>query len=199
MRRAVLAWLALGLLAGCAGADAEPPARAAATPSAEADPAALEPLVLDDVPSGFTLQGDDVGRTGATDLAEAAADARDPGAGEALAADGFVQGWQRLWVSEDDEDELFLLVYEFADTAGAAAFFERTAGDPATTGGEGVFEVPSLPGALGVTAVSDGLAVTAVVTTVDRYLVQVIANGPEPGPSRGTVVAVASAQVERLA
>lgn len=191
---------ALGVLAGCSdGAPSATPTTTVPPSTAGADPAALEPLVLDDAPSGFAVAPDDVGRTGPTDLAEAAADARDPGAADALAADGFVRGWQRLWVSADDEDELFLLVYEFADAAGAAAFFQRTAGEAAATGGEGVFPVPAIPGAVGVAATSDGLAVTAVVTTVDRYLVQVIANGPEPGPSRGTVVALAAAQVERLA
>lgn len=155
--------------------------------------------MLDEAPSGFTAASDDVGRTGPTDLAEAAADAGDPGAATALTEAGFVRGWQRLWVSEDDEDELFLLVYEFADAAGAATFFERTAGGPPEAGGEGVFEVPGLPGAVGVTGGGDGLRVSAVVTTTGPYLVQVIGNGPEPGPSQGTVVALANAQVQRLA
>ena len=154
--------------------------------------------MLDEAPSGFTAAADDLGRTGATDLAQAAADAGDPGAAAALADAGFVRGWQRLWVSEDDEDELFLLVYEFADPAGAAAFFERTAGERAEAGGEGVFEVPGLPGAVGVTGGGDGLSVSAVVATTGPYLVQVIGNGPDPGPSQGTVVALANAQVQRL-
>ena len=207
VHRAVLAVATLcAALAGCAGDDGDGGDDAApvtatsapATTSAPADLQVLEPLVLDDAPSGFALAPDDAGATGATDLGEAAGDTRDPGARDALAAAGFVQGWQRLWVSEDDEDELFLILYEFRDAAGADAFFERTAGGPAAEGGEGVFEVPAVPGAVGVTAVADGLSVTAVVATEGRYLVQVIGNGPEPGPSQGTVVALVAAQVERL-
>ena len=189
------------VLAGCAGdgGDDAAPVTSLPTSAPAADLEALEPLVLDDAPSGFALAPDDAGATGATDLTEAAGDARDPAAGDALAEAGFERGWQRLWVSEDDEDELFLILYEFRDAAGADAFFQRTAGGPAAEGGEGVFEVPAVPGAIGVTAVADGLSVTAVVATADRYLVQVIGDGPEPGPSQGTVVALLAAQVERLA
>ena len=158
----------------------------------------LEPLVLDDAPSGFALAGDETGAAGSTDLAEAAADAGDPGAAHALADAGFVRGYQRLWVSDDDEDELLLIVYEFADDGGAAAFFDRTAGEPATEGGEGVFEVPAIPGAIGVAGGGDGLAVRAVLFPTGPYLVQVIGNGPEPGPSQGTIVALAAAQAQRL-
>ncbi len=202
VHRTLLATAALSAaLAGCAGdgGDDTAPVTTPPTSAPAADPAVLEPLVLDDAPSGFALAPDDAGATGATDLAEAAGDTRDPGAGAALAEAGFVRGWQRLWVSEDDEDELFLILYEFDDAAGADAFFQRTAGEPAAEGGEGVFEVPAVPGAIGVTAVADGLSVTAVVATADRYLVQVIGDGPEPGPSQGTVVALLAAQVERLA
>lgn len=155
--------------------------------------------MLDEAPSGFSLVDDAVGRTGATDLAAAAADAGDPGAVEALVEASFVRGWQRLWVSEDGEDELFLIVYEFDEPDGAEAFFERTAGEPATKGGVGVFEVPVIPGAVGISGGGDGLSVEAVVATRGAYLVQVIGNGPDPGPSRGTVVALAAAQIQRLA
>lgn len=205
VHRTVLAAAALcAALVGCAGdggddVDEAAPATTPTTSAPAADPAELEPLVLDDAPSGFAVAPDEAGAAGATDLAEAAGDTRDPGAGAALAEAGFQRGWQRLWVSEDDEEELFLVLYEFRDAAGADAFFERTAGGPAAEGGEGVFEVPAVPGAIGVTAVAEGLGVTAVVATEDRYLVQVIGNGPEPGPSQGTVVALLAAQVQRLA
>ena len=182
----------------CSSEEAPSPEAIPTTAVAPGDPAALEPLVLDEAPSGFTLAGDDEGRTGPTDLREAAADAGDPGAAEALSGAGFVRGWQRLWVSDDDEDELFLIVYEFADAEGATTFFERTAGEPAAEGGEGVFEVPGLEDAVGVTGGGDGLRVAAAVATAGRYLVQVIGNGPDPGPSQGTVVALLTAQVERL-
>jgi hypothetical protein len=182
----------------CSSDESPAPDAAPATSVAPGDPAVLEALVLDEAPSGFTLAADDEGRTGATDLAAAADDAGDPGAAEALSSAGFVRGWQRLWVSDDDEDELFLVVYEFDDPGGAATFFERTAGEPATGGGEGVFEVPGLPGAVGVAGGGDGLSVVAVIATTGPYLVQVIGNGPEPGPGQGTVVALLSAQVERL-
>lgn len=190
--------LALSAVLACSSDEAAAPEPAPTSTVAPADPAGLEPLVLGEAPSGFTLADDTLGRTGATDLTAAAADTRDPGAAEALAGAGFIRGWQRLWISEDDEDELFLIVYEFADAAGAAAFFERTAGEPADGGGDGVFEVPGLPDAVGISGGGDGLSVSAVVSASGPYLVQVIGNGPEPGPSRGTVVALATAQLERL-
>jgi hypothetical protein len=190
--------LASSALPACSSDEAPSPEATPTTAVPPGDAAALEPLVLDEAPSGFALAADDAGRTGATDLAAAAADAGDPGAADALSGAGFVRGWQRLWVSEDDEDELFLVVYEFADPGGATTFFERTAGEPASGGGEGVFEVPGLPGAVGVDGGGDGLSVVAVIATTGRYLVQVIGNGPAPGPGRGTVVALLSAQVGRL-
>lgn len=192
--------MALGcsLLLACSSEEAAAPEAAPVTSVAPGDPAALEALVLDDAPSGFTLAADDDGRAGATDLAATAADAGDPGAADALSGAGFVRGWQRLWVSDDGEDELLLIVYEFADPGGATTFFERTAGEPASEGGEGVFEVPGLPGAVGVTGGGDGLEVAAVIATTGPYLVQVIGNGPTPGPGRGTVVALLAAQVARL-
>lgn len=198
---ALLPFLLVALLAACSSKEVASPESVAPSPTTAVeplDPGGLEPLVLDEAPTGFALAGDDVGRTGPTDLAGAAADAGDPGAATALAEAGFVRGWQRLWVSEDGEDELFLLVYEFAGAEGAEAFFERTAGDPAEEGGEGVFEVPGIPGAVGVAGGGDGLSVTAVIASSGPYLVQVIGNGPVPGPTKGTVVALASAQVERL-
>lgn len=194
------AFLAAALVA-CT--DAGAPSRQVVAPAppstvvAALDPSGLEPLVLVDAPTGFSSAADEVGGTGATDLDAAAADTGDPAAAAALADAGFTRGWQRLWVGDGGEDELFLLVYEFADAAGAEAFLERMAGDVAA-GGEGVFEVPTLPEAVGISAGGDGLAVTAVTATTDRYLVQVIGDGPAPGPSRGTVVALATAQVARL-
>jgi hypothetical protein len=196
------ALLAAGLLLGCSSDEAPSPEARLAPPttaSAPLDPAGLEPLVLDDAPTGYAIAGDDLGRTGATDLEAAAADAGDPGAAAALADAGFVRGWQRLWVGDDGEDELFLLVYEFDDAEGAEAFFQRTAGEPADDGGEGVFDVPAIPGAVGVSGGGEDLAVNAVIAASGPYLVQVIGNGPAPGPSQGTVVALAAAQVARLA
>lgn len=196
--------MAVAAAVACTDAEAPSPGSVAPAPpstiAAPLDPTALEPLVLVDAPTGFTAADDEVGGTGATDLDAAAADTGDPAAVAAALADaGFTRGWQRLWVGGDeDEDELFMLVYEFADAAGAESFLERTAGDVAT-GDEGVFEVPTLPDAVGISADADGLAVTAVTATTGRYLVQVIGDGPAPGPSRGTVVALATAQVSRLA
>ncbi len=203
MRRTLASVLLLATLAaGCSSDEAASPEARPETPAtsvAPLDPAELEPLVLDEAPSGFTRAADEDGAAGATDLTAAAADTSDPGAAEALVEAGFVRGWQRLWVSDDDEDELFLLVYEFADEDGATDFFDQTAGEASTQGGEGVFEVPGLPGAVGVTGGGDGLSVSAVVATTGAYLVQVIGNGPDPGPSRGTVIAMTTAQLDRLA
>lgn len=193
--------------AGCASEEADNPGTAGApaatappsTVVAPLDPAGLEPLVVDKAPAGFALADDDVGGTGATDLTEAVADSPDQAGGDALVEAGFVRGWQRLWVSEDGNDELFLLVYELASPEAAQALLERIAGAPAEEGGEGVFDVPAIPGAVGVAGGGEGLAVHAVVFATGPYLVQVIGNGPEPGPSQGTVTAVAVAQASRLA
>jgi hypothetical protein len=203
-RRLAALVLAAAVVGGCSSDEAPSPGAAAptttATPTTVAaplDPAGLEPLVVGDAPAGFALADDAVGGTGPTDLAEAAGD--NPDGGEVLAEAGFVRGWQRLWVSDDGEDELLLLLYELATPQGAADLLARIAAGPAEGGGEGVFEVPAIPGAVGVSGGGGGLEVNAVVYASGPYLVQVIGNGPEPGPSQGTVTALAAAQAQRLA
>ena len=191
--------MAVGLgLGGCTSSEAPSPEAPVAVPPTTVvvplDPAGLEALIVDEAPAGFAVAADEVGGTGATDLEEAAADAGDPGAAAALAEARFVRGWQRLWLA--GEDELVVIVYEFATPAGAQDFFARTTGP--VGGGDGVFEVPGMADAVGVTGTGEGLEVTAVIATTGPYLVQVIGDGPEPGPSRGTVVALAAAQLDRL-
>ena len=62
--------------------------------------AALEALVISSVPVGFVAQPDAVGDTGPSDLAKAARDDGQPDALQALRAEGFVRGYQRLWLDQ---------------------------------------------------------------------------------------------------
>jgi hypothetical protein len=67
VRRTLLVAVAVcAALAGCAGdrGDDAAPVTTPPTSAPAADPGALEPLVLDDAPSGFALAPDDAGATG---------------------------------------------------------------------------------------------------------------------------------------
>jgi hypothetical protein len=111
----------------------------------------LGALMPTTVPSGFTLQPDDVGDTGPSDLEKAVRDDGDAGARVVLTHAGFVRGFQRLWAASDSEDENILFLYQFRDTAGAREYLDRSramlgsGGQPAPV----AFAVPQIPTAFG--------------------------------------------------
>ena len=169
------------------------------SPSAGA--AALASKLTVAVPAGYVQQPDSVGDTGPSDLAKAARDDGQPDATQALTADGFVAGYQRLWQKGDNQIVDFL--YQFSAPSGAGAYLQRSLADLAR-GENGVtpsrFAVGGVPGAAGFSesapASNGGGSAFVVVFAKGPYLAQVVVSGPDA--SAGAVTSLASQQYGRL-
>lgn len=174
------------------------PATASPTPASAQD---LGARLVTAVPAGFVLQPDDVGDTGPSDLAKAVRDDEAPGTERALRTEGFLHGYQRLWVGPDDA-ELIVFVYQFGTAAGADADFER--GQPALTDdvppGTKPFSVDGLPArrSNAIAMASEDLSAAIVMFTTGPFNVQIIGNGPALAEVRARVSDIAKDQYARL-
>ncbi|MGI9079520.1 MAG: hypothetical protein ACR2GF_01630 [Acidimicrobiales bacterium] len=153
------------------------------------------------VPDGFLVQPDNVGDTGPSDLAKAVRDDDTPGAEQALHADGFVRGYQRLWVGPGDA-QVIVILYQFANPAGATAYFGRAkaqATDPPVAGAA-PFTVTGLPpGQSSAAAGTSGDTSAAfIVFTAGVFTGQVVCNGPALAGLQARATAVAEDQYGRL-
>jgi hypothetical protein len=208
-RLVCLCLLVPALLAGACGDDDDkgstatkrrvPTTADAVTPTTEGTggtsaAAALEPLLITDVPAGFVRQSDDVGDTGPSDLAKAIRDDGEDDARDALTKAGFVAGYQRLWVNAED-DELILFLYQFKDEAGTASYEART-----LDGLEGAtaFDVPGVPDAKGLEHSDDDVSAAVIVFTKGPYLVQVVTNASSLAGLKDRLRPLATAQYQRL-
>jgi len=157
--------------------------------------------MVTEVPAGFILQPDDVGDTGPSDLAKAVRDDPTPGAEEALRAEGFVRGYQQLWVGPRDT-EIILFVYQFETETGAQADFQRAKANLAADGIPGAkpFTVSDLPAGRSnaVSGSSADFAAAIVQVTSGVYNVQVVSNGPSPAGLEARASSVAKDQLNRL-
>jgi hypothetical protein len=143
--------------------------------SRSTDPDELEALLPTSVPAGFEQQPDDVGDTGPSDLAKAIRDDGEDDARAVLTDAGFLRGYQRLWV-DDDDSELIAFIYEFCDDAGAAAYKARD--DAFGADGTTAFTPAGVPGASGYSATDEsGLRFAQVQVTSGHFLVQGMADG----------------------
>jgi hypothetical protein len=149
-----------------------------------AAPASIEELearVVAVVPDGFTVQPDDVGDTGPSDLAKAVRDDGLPGAEQALRSSGFVRGYQRLWIGPGDA-EIIVIVYQFGSSAGADAYFQRGKANLTAVAPPGAtpFTVEGIPPSKSTAVVgsSEDLAAAIVLFTSGVFIVQVVCNGP---------------------
>ena len=126
-RLAALLMAVLVVGVACGSENASGPTQIETTTTSPAPALALAALMTDTVPDGFVLQPDDVGDTGPSDLAKAVRDNPTPGTKDALVSEGFVGGYQRLWVKRttDDHDELILFLYRFNSADGATAEWTR--------------------------------------------------------------------------
>jgi hypothetical protein len=135
--RAVVGLAAIATLAACTSTTTGAAMRSTApgvsssvpnpAPSGRPTPAsfaALEALLVSQVPAGYEVQPDDVGDTGPSDLAKAIRDDGRPGAARALKSEGFVRGYQRLWMNDAD-DQIIAFIYQFATSSGARAEYDR--------------------------------------------------------------------------
>lgn len=110
---------------------------------------ALSALLFDDVPPGYVADPDG---TRAITLDQAVEGADDPDEMRTrLEQEGFLAGFARLWVSDDDAtDVIFAYVYEFSTADGAKAEQDSGLAEARRDGNE-MFEVPQIAGAIGVT------------------------------------------------
>lgn len=173
-------------------------ANASGSPTSDRE---LEALLVTDVPAGFELEPDGVGDTGPSDLAKAARDDDTPGVAEVLRREGFVRGYQRVWVGPDGA-EIIVFVYQFQSVTGAEADFERDKPEVADGAPPGAsrFTVEGLPAdrTVGLAAMSEDGAAAVVLFTTGVYNVQVVANGPGLPGLEERASAIAKDQNARL-
>src|SRR5207244_8351257 len=89
------------LLGACSSPSSKPAATSKPTAPVRSVPASFGELaarIITKVPAGFVLQPDNVDDTGPSDLAKAIRDDGSPDAGKILRAEGFVRGYQQLWI-----------------------------------------------------------------------------------------------------
>jgi hypothetical protein len=161
----------------------------------------LEARLVTAVPDGFVVQPDTVGDTGPSDLAKATRDDGTTGAEQALQAEGFVRGYQRLWVGPDDA-QVIVFLYQFANPGGATADFGRAKArltDPPVAGAA-PFTVAGLPpGQSSAAAGTSGDTSAAfILFTAGVFTGQVVCNGPALAGLQERATAVAKDQYGRL-
>lgn len=109
----------------------------------------LSTLLFEDVPAGYVP---DPQGTRPLTIDQATEGVDDPAELRTrLQQEGFVAGFARLWVSDDDaSDVIFAYVYEFATAEGAKAEQDSGLAEARRDGSE-TFDVPQVRGAIGVT------------------------------------------------
>jgi hypothetical protein len=152
-------------------------------------------------PAGFTLQPDDVGDTGPSDLAKAVRDDGSPGVEQTLRKEGFVRGYQRLWVGPG-EAEIIVFVYQFETAAGAEANFQRAKPGLLTDAPPGAKPVDESGLPVGHTASIAGstadLSAATVIFATGIFNVQIVTNGPVLADVQTRAAATAKDQFSRL-
>lgn len=161
----------------------------------------LEARLVTVVPAGFEQQDDSVGDTGPSDLAKAVRDDDDPRAEQVLRSEGFVRGYQRLWIGPDDA-EIIVFLYEFQTATGANADYERAKASLSdqTPPGATSFTVRGIPAnkSTSVAAASDDGTAAVVLFTTGVFNVQVVCSGPRLTGLQARVSAIARDQYSRL-
>lgn len=199
-RPCAAALLAAIVLASCSSKP-ESTAPVSTTLAAPASIEELEARVVEVVPDGFTVQPDAVGDTGPSDLAKAVRDDGLPGAEQALRSNGFVRGYQRLWIGRGDA-QIIVFVYQFESSAGADAYFQRGKANLTAVAPPGAtpFTVEGIPPSrsTAVAGSSKDLAAAIVMFTSGVFLVQVVCNGPAATGLQARASAIAKDQDDRL-
>ncbi len=208
-RPIVAACVAAVVLSSCSSsksdptsADPAPTTDVAASSGVPASDRELEALLVTTVPGGFELQPDDVGDTGPSDLAKAIRDDPTDGGEQALRDEGFVRGYQRLWVGPADA-EIIVFLYQFETPAGAQADFERSKAfldDEEFLPEATPFTVDGIPAAesAAISASVPTAAVALVQFHTGVYNVQIVTNGPVIQGLQARVSSIAKDQLARL-
>jgi len=208
---ALLLLLGAPAVAGCAPSGAEPPAEPSGSSTSSAAPptdgAGLEPLLLDQVPSGLPRVPDDeleppAGEKTIDDVARYGDDAQHQE--DVLAQYGYQRGWERFWRSGDQVTSVFL--DQFADAGGASSYAVDLAGNDAEYYGGTLDDDPTgLPGdctlLLRTTPAPElGMAGPAAFTwcPAGPFTVSVASVAADVQAARAEVVAVTRTQLDRL-
>ncbi|MFQ1001396.1 hypothetical protein [Modestobacter sp. SSW1-42] len=204
---AALLLLGAPAVAGCAPSGAAPTAGATSSPALPTDAAGLEPLLVDQVPSGLPRVPDDeldppAGEKTIDDVARYGDDAQHQE--HVLGQYGYQRGWERFWRSGDQLTSVFL--DQFADAGGAASYAVDLAGNDADYYGGTLDPDPSgLPEdcvlLLRTTPAPDvGMAGPAAFSWCPRgsFTVSVAAVAADVDAARTEVLAVTRAQLDRL-
>jgi len=164
---------------------------------------ALEPLVLEEAPSGYGRKPDTLADTGFTDLNKAVRDdalSAEADARQALVSAGFLRGYQRQWSTEPAVSQNFMYVYQFATPEGAAQYLSHwtaTATAGASRAGPLPF-TPTVPGWIGLKA-DDALGSSGVVLfSKGPYAVQAVSTGAPGIDQADPTTTLAFAQFARL-
>ncbi len=203
VRSASVAFMALILLSSCSSSTTTvhpvPTAVVRPVPASTEEMAARLVTV---VPAGFMVQPDGVGDTGPSDLAKAARDDGTPGAEQALRSEGFVRGYQRLWIGPDDA-EIIVIVYQFETPVGANADFQRATPkltDQAIPGAT-PFTVNGLHASkyTAVAGTSQDTSAAVILSATGVFVIEVTCNGPALAGLQERASAVATDQEGQFA
>jgi hypothetical protein len=184
-----------------APAPASAPATTRAVRASGATGAVEDPLVhlLLAVPTGYTQQPDSASRSGPSDLAKAVSDDGTAGVGAILTRDGFVHGFQRVWL-RDDQVQVAVMIYQFRDGGGADAYARDLVGRARSISGFNVtdFPVPGIAPAVGLTSAATGDVTAIIVFHKGPYLVRLTVNSINDSGLAATAQQLAHAQYARL-
>ncbi len=170
------------------------------SPNSEAATAdSLESLLITSVPPGYSREPDDVGDTGASDIAKAASDDGRTDAKARLINAGFVRGYQRLW-QRDSGHEIVVFIYQFKTPDGAVSFntdgLDRIRAD--STIQSKAFPITGVPDAVGLSATGTTYKGAAVFFTKGVYMVQIHVVDPSVASSEKVAQQIAADQYARL-
>ncbi len=193
-----VALVALFFGACSSSSPSKPTAVARAAPFTSAE---LQARIVSKAPSGFVRQADDVGDTGPSDLAKAIRDGESGDGGKDLRAEGFVRGYQRLWIGPSHA-QIIVFVNQFKSRVGARRNFARATKGSESRPPPGVrkFPVTFLPAAqtIGAAGTDKNGSVAAIDFTSGVFTVQIVCNGPALPGLQARALSVAETQYRRL-
>jgi hypothetical protein len=180
---------------------------AAAAQAAPTSFAQLADRIITHVPTGYVQQPFNVGDTGPSDLAKASRDDGEKNAVQIYRSEGFVRGYQQLWI-DAQKRQIIVFLYQFKSGDGARRDFARSVEGYHSKAPAGThvqrFTLHGLPAgrSLGL-AVSDNTASAALVYfTSGVFNVEVNANSTQPNaalePLQRLGTALAQDQLSRL-
>jgi len=193
-------------LGGCSSSSSKSSGTTTTTPAAVAraaprSPAELAARIVSKTPIGFVRQADEVGDTGPSDLAKAIRDGESDNGGKDLRAEGYVRGYQRLWIGPSHA-QIIVFVNQFGSHTGARRNFARVRKGFDTKPPPGIhkFTVSFLPASQVIAAAGTDKGDSAAIIdfTSGVFVVQVVSNGPALPGLQARSIAIAEDQYRRL-